>query len=113
MTLDWAGLVNGPCVEIFGEPVTYQRGLDNRVFPVTGVFDDAYRPSNPLAIDGMEPMHVSTTAACLGVDLRAFEVDPEQGDLLTVRGVQFYVQDVHPDGKGGARLILNKQAGQR
>ena len=110
--IDWADLVLAPCIGVFGEAIVYQ-SADGLVIAVDGVFDEAYRPVDPLAIEGIAPMHVTTEKSCLGVRLADFPVPPEQGDLLSARGVQYYVQEVQVDGKGGAKLVLNLQKGQR
>ena len=110
--IDWSGLVLAPCVGIFGEPILYSPAMGS-AFPLSGVFDEAYRPIDPLAIEGMLPSHVTTEHAALGVNLADFPADPQQGDLLTARGVQYYVQEVQVDGHGGAKLVLNVQKGQR
>lgn len=110
--IDWAGLVLGPCIRIFGEAIVHQTA-DGTILGVQGVFDEAYRPVDPLTIEGITPMHVTTEMACIGICLADFPAAPQQGDLLTARGVQYYVREVQVDGHGGAKLVLNKQKGQR
>lgn len=108
--IDFGALVLGPCIGIFGEapnaPVLYQTA-SAPAFPVNGVFDQAYRPIDPLMIEGMDTSHVTTTRPCLGVRLSDFLIQPQQNDLVTIRGAQYRVSEVHSDGVGGARLMLN------
>ena len=104
--MDWDSLEIGPCVGIFGTKVQYTTN-DGEVFTVTGVFDESYRATDPLPIEGMDPSHVSNTRPCLGVRLADFPEPPGQGDTLMVNGRWYYVQEPQPDGHGGARLLLN------
>lgn len=110
--IDFDSLVLGPCMDAFAEPVVYQPAI-GVPFQVTAVFDQAYRPVDSLSIEGIDPMHVTASRPCLGVRLSAFPVQPDQADLVTVRGVQYWVQEVLADGQGGARLTLNVVNGQR
>lgn len=109
--IDFDRLVLGPCIGIFGEqpaaqPV-YQPANRAPAFLINGVFDLAYRPIDPLVIEGMEPSHVTTAGPCLGVALSSFPNPPLQGDLVTIRGTLYRVSEVRSDGVGGARLMLN------
>ena len=108
--IDFDRLVLGPNIGIFGEQPASQpiyQPANGMPFPVNGVFDLAYRPIDPLVIEGMDSSHVTTAGPCLGVALSAFPAPPLQGDLVTIRGTPYRVSEVRPDGVGGARLMLN------
>ncbi len=109
--IDFDRLVLAPCIGIFGEqpgalPV-YQPANRAPAFTVAGVFDEHYRPVDPLVIEGMDTSHVTTFGPCLGVALSSFPSPPLQGDLVTIRGTIYRVSEVRSDGVGAARLMLN------
>lgn len=57
------------------------------------------------------PAQVSTTSPQIGVDLAdlaALGIDPAVGDVVTRAGIRYRVDDVQPDGEGGADLILHR-----
>ncbi len=123
--IDWDSIVIGPTVGVFGEPVLYQPmisagplgPLDSRIpgadpFQITGVFDSEYLELQPLAIGDMigMPSHITSARPVLGIQLSQFTTPPAQGDQLTViaTGRVYVVQEVQPDGHGGAKLPLNE-----
>ena len=111
--IDWDRLVGTPTVAIFGQPVAYTSTAGGALFPITGVYDEAYTELAPLnAGEGGEPSFISTTRPVLGVQLGQFLVPPAQGDSLVVGGTQFWVREVRPDGHGHAKLMLNYNQGQ-
>jgi len=105
MPIDWNAEVIGPLMGVFGEPVVYapQAGA---TFQITGVYDKAF-----FAVDVETGSLVSTSQPTLGVQLSQFPSNylPQQGDQLRIVGTgeQWEVREVHSDGKGGARLMLN------
>jgi hypothetical protein len=116
MAIDWDGLVIGPTVATFGEPVTYH--AQNGVFPIMGVFDEAYLELTPLGRGGMAsesmsfgyPGSITTEMPVLGVQLSQFPAisQPTQADALEARGAWYSVKEVRIDGHGGAKLLLNQ-----
>ncbi|MBB3256867.1 hypothetical protein F4827_001712 [Paraburkholderia bannensis] len=106
MAVDWNGLVIGPLVGVFGEPVSYTP-QGGEAFQITGVFDDAYL-KEVLFEDATTG--VTTVSACLGVQLSQFAVAPAQNDAMTVQstGASYLVREVRVDSRGGARLLLSK-----
>jgi hypothetical protein len=121
MAIDWNALVIGPTIAVFGENVTYygQRSY----FAITGVFDEAYTELTPLGRGGMAseslslgyPGSITTEMPVLGVQIAQFPFSsqPEQGDTLVIcrTGATYVVKEVRLDGHGGAKLLLNLQAG--
>lgn len=115
--IDWSRLVVGPCMGIFGEPVTYFPGLRSPIYtggpplPITAIFTDAYASAGALAEPG-----VNTDLPMIGVQLSqfpaTFEPDRAQGDMFRLErtGQTFIVKSGQPDGRGGAKLLANLQA---
>lgn len=115
--LDLDGLVVGPCMDVFGEPVLYY-GAGATATPIQGVYDEAYLALQPLGSNqpGLGPLAMGAmpniTAATPVLGIRAADVPeaPAQGDRLTVRGQDFQVREVQADGHGWAKLLLNAAA---
>lgn len=113
MAVDWDALVIGPLTGVFGEPATYT--TPGQTFPITGVFDEAYLALTPLGsgFPGAEgismgsPGDITTEMPVLGVQLSQFPDAPAQGDLVCVRGTNYAVKEVRPDGHGHAKLMLS------
>ncbi len=105
MPVNWDAVVIGPLMGVFSEPVAYTSIL-GASFQVTGVYDKAF-----FAVDVETGSLVSTSQPTLGVQLSQFPSNylPKQGDQLQIVGTgeQWEVREVHSDGKGGARLMLN------
>jgi len=123
--IDWDTIVIGPTVAVFGQPVLYKPMVsagpvgprDSRVpatapFAITGVFDAEYLELAPLAIGDMIglPSQITSARPVLGIQLSQFLTPPAQGDRLTIieTGRVYVVQEVQPDGHGGAKLPLNE-----
>lgn len=114
MSLDWAGLVLGPNLRIFGEdpekdgPVTWTSVSSGISQDVPAIFDEGYKP---LAViddaDGLLPTNITTGIPHLGVCLTDFPVAPLQGDRMVVRGKTYEIREVQPDSHGGADIFLN------
>ena len=108
MAIDWDGLVLQPGFAVFGEDVqptyTPQTGSP---FPIDGVFDNPYK-GLVIQDDGL-PV-VATREPLLGVRLAQFASPPIKGDQVHIASVNqtYRVSDVHPDGKGWAKLLLTK-----
>ena len=100
--IDWDAVLLGPVQEVFGELVMYLPAVGSS-FPITGVYDDAYR-----SVD-LSGMGVTSDMPVVGVRLAEFPSLPRQGDQLTVQrtGATFDVKEVQPDGHGWAMLKLN------
>ncbi|MFX1675204.1 hypothetical protein PWR63_23640 [Paraburkholderia sp. A2WS-5] len=105
MPVNWDAEVIGPLMGVFGEPVTYT-SLSGATFQISGVYDKAF-----FAVNVETGSLVSTSQPTLGVQLSQFQsnVPPQQGDQLLIIGTgeQWEVREVHIDGRGGARLMLN------
>ncbi|SOE85686.1 hypothetical protein SAMN05446935_6160 [Burkholderia sp. YR290] len=106
MPINWNAEVIGPLMGVFGEPVTYMSLNGAPAFQVSGVYDKAF-----FAVNVETGSLVSTSQPTLGVQLSQFPSNalPQQGDQLVIVGTgeQWEVREVHPDSRGGARLMLN------
>jgi hypothetical protein len=106
MPIDWDAEVLGPLMGVFGEPVIYLP-LAGGSLAITGVFDNAYL-KEVMFEDASSG--VTEVAAVLGVRLSQFPSMPVQNDQISVPSVNstFVVREVRVDGRGGAKLMLNK-----
>lgn len=104
MPIDWDKTVIGPLMGVFGQPATYQPP-GGVAFNVSVVYDEAYQEL--AALDDGSDLTIETPV--VGVQLSEFTTAPEQGGQLTITGTGevFLVKQVRPDGRGGAKLMLN------
>lgn len=106
MAIDWDAQVLAPMMsqDVFGEAATYTPP-GGAAFPVDVVFDRPYK-GLVLAADG-EPV-IATREPVAGVRLVQFTTPPVKGGKLAVPSVPetYMVNDVQPDGKGWAKLML-------
>lgn len=109
MSIDWDGLVIGPCMQTFGDPTITWTSATPGAQPVaiTAIFDDGFRA---LRVDGgdggMAPDHITASTPILGVQLSQFPSPPLQGDTVSIGGRVYLVNEVQADGKGAAHLQL-------
>lgn len=113
--MDFDGLVLGPCVQAFGEPITIRprTGPDLTALangtPLQGVFEAALKEER---VEHGE--WVDSTRPVLGIrvnDLRsaglAAPLLPEQGWIVLIRGIWYQITDAPPaDGEGHIQLEL-------
>ncbi|VVE29754.1 hypothetical protein PEP31012_03606 [Pandoraea eparura] len=107
--MDWDDVVDakilGPLQKEFGTEITYQAAV-GASFPITGIYDKAF-----FGVDPTSGESVVTNQPTIGVQLSQFsgQMLPLQGDQLLINktGEQWEVREVHPDGHGAARLMLN------
>ncbi|BDD90870.1 hypothetical protein PanNE5_03100 [Pandoraea sp. NE5] len=107
--MDWDDVVDakilGPVQKVFGTAITYQPAVGTP-FQITGIYDKAF-----FGVDPTSGEPVVTNQPTIGVQLSQFfgQAPPLQGDQLLINktGEQWEVREVHPDGHGAARLMLN------
>lgn len=105
--MDFASLVLGPAMAVFGQPVTVTPirsqpgGLS---YPVVAVFAEK---SVTIQLEGGDGFH-QTVQTELGIRLSDFTVPPVQNDTIDMAQGSFIVFNVVLDGQGGATLILRK-----
>ncbi|WP_322080164.1 head-tail joining protein [Burkholderia cenocepacia] len=107
--MDWDDDVDakilGPLQKVFGTAIMYQSAF-SAPFPITGIYDKAF-----FGVDPATGESVVTNQPTVGVQLSQFagRENPLQGDQLMIlrTGEVWEVREVHPDGHGAARLMLN------
>jgi hypothetical protein len=107
--MDWDDAVDasilGPLMKTFGTAISYMPAV-GASFPIQGIYDKAF-----FGVDPTTGEMIVTTQPTVGVQLSQFAgyADPLQGDQLTIikTGEQWEVREVHEDGHGAARLMLN------
>ncbi len=103
--MDWpslAGSIQTTGQAIIGEPATYTPA-DGSPESITGVFDGV-----SLEVDVGTGLAIQSTEPALTVRLAALAVQPTEGDAITVRGTNYTIAEIHPDGQGDARLKLEE-----
>lgn len=107
--MDWDGLVIGPCMDAFGQPVDYTPAGGQTV-RISGVFFDGF-----LSVEAGAQPGVTSTSPHLGVQVSQMPTgwDPlnAEGDAFVIvgSGKAYRVREGRPDGRGGARLDANLQ----
>ncbi|MDR5784068.1 hypothetical protein QCE63_32120 [Caballeronia sp. LZ065] len=108
--MDWDDIVDGkilgPLVEKFGTAITYMPAVGGS-FQISGIYDKAF-----FGVDAVTGSTVVTNQPTIGIQVSQFAVAgivPQQKDTLMINktGEQWQVREVHLDGHGGGRLMLN------
>lgn len=102
--IDFAALVLGPAMAVFGQPVTVTPTAsqpDAPSYQGRGVY-----ASKPVQIPLGEGGYLSTVQPTLSIRLADFAVPPMQDDLVSTSQGSFLIADVIPDGQGGADCPL-------
>jgi hypothetical protein len=105
--MDWDDIVDGkilgPLMAQFGTAITYMP-VDGGSFQITGAYDKAF-----FGVDPVTGSTVVTQQPTVGIQVSQFPVEPQQYDTLMINktGEQWQVREVHLDGHGGGRLMLN------
>lgn len=104
--IDWDGVVIGPLMTVFAEPVTYLPLAGGSV-SVTGVFDDAYLKE---VMFEDASTGVTEVSAVLGVQVSQFQSPLAQNDQLIVirTGARYLVRQPRFDSHGAAKLLLSR-----
>lgn len=108
--MDWDDIVDGkilgPLMAQFGTAITYMPAVGGS-FQITGAYDKAF-----FGVDPVTGSTVVTNQPTVGIQVSQFTlvgIEPQQYDTLTINktGEQWQVREVHLDGHGGGRLMLN------
>ncbi|MBU9359560.1 head-tail joining protein [Burkholderia multivorans] len=107
--MEWDDVVDAkilsPLQRRFGTKILYQPATGVS-FDITGIYDKAF-----FGVDPTTGESVVTNQPTVGLQLSQFagHAAPLQGDQLTIlrTGEVWTVREVHPDGHGAARLMLN------
>ena len=98
-----AGEVLDRCLAALGEAVEYLPA-DGPSASISGVFDGPHQD-----VDPQTGAVVSSVQYSVGIRLSDLSAEPAQNDHLIVRGREYVVIDVRPDGQGGASLRLHER----
>ncbi len=101
---DLADLANVATRDHFGTPVTYTPRSTGQPQEIEAPFD------RPFAQYDAEGQPVMATRPVLHVRLADLASPPKRGDRVVVKGENFRVKTVEPDGHGGADLELLEDA---
>ena len=102
MAIDFDALVLGPCMDSFGQPVTYVPGAGAPVAMV-GIFDRAHTETD---YEGDPP--TIERRPVLGCRAAAFpERDPAENEQFIIAGLYWAVKRVLPDGRGHLKIYLH------
>jgi hypothetical protein len=114
MAVDLDALVLEPATDVFSIEVTYSPLISAPGVPdfvTRGVFS-----SNFLDVEMLDSAIFSDQETSLGVRLREFPAEPQEGDKVTITeathwafGKAFWVGTCKEDGQGGGLLLLRKQ----
>lgn len=105
--MDWDDIVDGkilgPLTKQFGTAITFMPAVGGS-FQIVGIYDKAF-----FGVDVTTGATVVTQQPTVGIQLSQFPVEPQQYDTLMINktGEQWQVREVHLDGHGGGRLMLN------
>lgn len=114
--VDFSALALAPCLAVFGKPVLFTPAASQPLaspYPVNGIWEEQH-VDIPLTEGGV----LSANTIDLGVRLDDFAALPAQGDKVAISDTtqwrpeligNYLVDDVKPDGQGGAKLILKRQ----
>ena len=100
---DWPALAKGiqmAAQQALGEPATYAPVVGSS-FAIRGVFSEVHEQ-----VEVGADVTISSVGPAISVHLADVTAAPVRGDIVTVRGKDYKVVDVQPDGEGDADLIL-------
>ena len=105
--LDEADGLIAEAMDSFGEPVAFEAPVvvvPETPFGGRGKFDEHHE-----AVDLSGEAPVSSTALALTIRIADFDIVPQVGNRLTVRGQRYEIYDPQPDGQGGIKLLLKRK----
>ncbi|MDR5757019.1 hypothetical protein [Caballeronia sp. LZ035] len=108
--MDWDDIVDakilGPLMAKFGTAITYMPGVGGS-FQIIGAYDKAFFGVDP--VTGSTVVTYQPTVGIQESQFRMAGIEPQQYDMLVINktGEQWQVCEVHLDGHGGGRLMLN------
>lgn len=95
------------CVSLLGETAIYTSKESGSVpVEIAGI---PSRESIDIVLGQMAPG--MTRRATLGVNIKKLNdlgIDPKEGDLITLRSINFKIKAITYDGEGGAEFTLSK-----
>ena len=108
MAIDFADLVLGPAMATFAIPVTITPTVSQpsaAAYSAQGIW--TVQDVDVLLEDGST---IASKSYWLGIALGEFTIAPIKGDGVTLNGNGYLIDQVRPDGQGGAKLVLKATA---
>ena len=87
-------------VREFGQAITHTP-VSGSAQSISAIFDADYQL---ISLGG--DVEITAVGPVLGVRLADFTAPPAKGDAVTIGSAHYSVRSVHPDGQGGAKLLL-------
>jgi hypothetical protein len=104
VAIDFDTLALAPCLEAFGQPVTYRPGAARPV-TLTGIYN---RFSTTEVIDTQTGLTLNVTRPTVAIRQADIPsgIEPCQGEAIEAGGIFWAIADVIPDGMGQVLLQL-------
>ena len=104
MAIDFSALVLAPAMTTFAIPVTITPTVSQPLaapYANRGIW--SVQDVDVMLEDGSM---LSSKSYTLGISFADYVVAPSKGDGIALNGGNYLVDQIRPDGQGGARLIL-------
>jgi hypothetical protein len=105
--IDFDRLLNVPATAVFGRPVLYWK-MNRPARTIRGIFDHRH-VEIAFGDDGAPVSARRTTLHVRAADLTP-DMQPAQGDVVTIDTTSWIVTDVQPDATGAYLVILGARA---
>ena len=90
------------CRDTFGEPAIYTP-VGGTAIEIDVIMDATFE-----AVDPNTGTIIISNQPKIGVKIDDLPGEPQKGDLVTVRGIDFRVIEKQTDGQAGTQLLLHK-----
>ncbi len=104
MPVDFSSLVLAPCMATFAIPITVTPTVSQpgaQGYAAQGIWD--VREVDVVLEDGST---LASKTYIVGIRLAEYAVAPRNGDGIVINGNNYIIDQMRPDGQGGARLVL-------
>jgi hypothetical protein len=104
--MDWKkmqDMMHKTTLTTFGEEVTYVPRTGSPYTIANAIFDENY-----LAVDPNTGVTVQSDSPILRVRLDDMQSQPQPGDRVTIRAIEYRVNSYEKDSEGGASLPLHR-----
>jgi hypothetical protein len=116
MAVNFSALALSPAIAVFGKPVTFTPAASQPAaepYQISGIWEEQH-----IDIQLDQGGVLSANNLDLGVRLHDFAAVPRQNDIIAISDTTLWrpeligtylVDDIKPDGQGGAKLVLKRQ----